>query len=113
MGHKYKSLLQNIPARHIIAPISANIREQLERLREVDVNNFFVLGRLSSIKDVLEVANNADFFTRKFAWHALTQVRGHQSIPNRTFSRENNFTGQRAPALPVQRRDYSVFEAGA
>lgn len=75
MNHKYKSLLQNIPARHIIAPISANIREQLERLREVDVNNFFVLGRLSSIKDVLEVANNADFFTRKFAWHALTQVR--------------------------------------
>ncbi|XP_059474662.1 ionotropic receptor 25a [Neocloeon triangulifer] len=81
MDHKYKSLLQNIPARHIISPLRSNINEQLDRLRQVDVNNFFILGRLSTIKDVLEVANAAEMFTRKYAWHALTQDNGPLRCP--------------------------------
>lgn len=55
VDHKYKALLQNIPTRHVITAI-ANDRdraEQIEKLRNLDINNFFVLGTLQSIKNVL------------------------------------------------------------
>lgn len=56
MDHKYKALLQNIPTRHVITAIAADDadrRQQIEKLRNLDINNFFVLGSLSSIKSVL------------------------------------------------------------
>lgn len=55
MDHKYKSLLQNVPARHVITPIAstAERQEQIEKLRNLDINNFFILGSISSIKGVL------------------------------------------------------------
>lgn len=55
VDHKYKALLQNIPTRHVITAI-ANDRDradQIEKLRNLDINNFFVLGTLQSIKNVL------------------------------------------------------------
>ncbi|XP_065335547.1 ionotropic receptor 25a [Cloeon dipterum] len=81
MDHKYKSLLRNIPTRHIIAPLRSDIKEQLNKMLEVDVNNFFILGRLNTIKDVLEAANTGELFTRKYAWHALTQDSGPLRCP--------------------------------
>lgn len=55
MDHKYKALLQNIPTRHVITAIAdeADRRQQIEKLRNLDINNFFILGSLSSIKAVL------------------------------------------------------------
>lgn len=54
MDHKYKSLLQNIPTRHVITNINNEQRaEQIEKLRNLDINNFFILGSLSSIRSVL------------------------------------------------------------
>lgn len=55
MDHKYKALLQNIPTRHVIAAIAddKDRSEQIEKLRNLDINNFFVLGSLQSIKNVL------------------------------------------------------------
>lgn len=55
MDHKYKALLQNVPARHVITPIAptADREEQIEKLRNLDINNFFILGSVSSIKGVL------------------------------------------------------------
>lgn len=55
MDHKYKALLQNVPARHVISPIApiAERQEQIEKLRNLDINNFFILGAISSIKGVL------------------------------------------------------------
>lgn len=54
MDHKYKALLQNIPTRHVITAINVEQRaEQIEKLRNLDINNFFVLGGLTSIKEVL------------------------------------------------------------
>ncbi len=47
MDFKYKGLLQNLPVRHIIHRVKgtdAELRQQLMRLSEVDLNNFFVLG---------------------------------------------------------------------
>lgn len=55
VDHKYKALLQNIPTRHVITAI-ANDRErteQITKLRNLDINNYFILGTLDSIKKVL------------------------------------------------------------
>ncbi|XP_053667056.1 ionotropic receptor 25a [Anopheles marshallii] len=74
MDHKYKALLQNIPTRHVITSIAddRDRASQIEKLRNLDINNFFVLGSLSSIKQVLESAKN-EYFERNFAWHVITQ----------------------------------------
>lgn len=55
MDHKYKALLQNIPTRHVITAIAtpADRAQQIEKLRNLDINNFFILGSLTSIKEVL------------------------------------------------------------
>lgn len=55
MDHKYKALLQNIPTRHVITAIAASSdrEQQIEKLRNLDINNFFILGSLASIKAVL------------------------------------------------------------
>ncbi|XP_074039015.1 ionotropic receptor 25a isoform X1 [Leptinotarsa decemlineata] len=78
MDHKYKSLLQNVPTRHIITPIKAGnqVVEQLTQLRKLDLVNFFVLASLKNIKRVLDAADSVNFFNRKFAWHVITQEDG-------------------------------------
>lgn len=55
MDHKYKALLQNIPTRHVITAIAppTDREQQIEKLRNLDINNFFILGSLTSIKGVL------------------------------------------------------------
>lgn len=56
VDHKYKALLQNIPTRHVITGISGTkqaISDQIVKLRNLDINNYFLLGRLESIKQVL------------------------------------------------------------
>ncbi|XP_014257166.1 ionotropic receptor 25a isoform X2 [Cimex lectularius] len=79
MEHKYKSLLLNMPTRHIIADISdaRSVRQQLNRFRELDIMNFFILGRLAMVKSVLEIANILKVFGKKYAWHAITQDKGN------------------------------------
>jgi hypothetical protein len=75
MDHKYKSLLQNIPTRHMI--VKADLKdgkEQLKRLRERDIFNYFIVGRISTIKNVLDSAEENEFFERQFAWHGITSV---------------------------------------
>jgi glutamate receptor, ionotropic, invertebrate len=55
VDHKYKALLQNIPTRHVITAIAGDKdrAEQLVKLRNLDINNYFILGTLDSIKKVL------------------------------------------------------------
>lgn len=56
MDHKYKSLLQNIQTRHVITAVAdgdAARADQIERLRNLDINNFFILGSLKTIGQVL------------------------------------------------------------
>ncbi|XP_001660418.2 ionotropic receptor 25a [Aedes aegypti] len=80
MDHKYKALLQNFPTRHVITAIGndRDRAEQIEKLRNLDINNFFILGSFASIKKVLESAKR-EFFERNFAWHAITQYQGELS----------------------------------
>ncbi|XP_018787692.1 PREDICTED: ionotropic receptor 25a [Bactrocera latifrons] len=82
MDHKYKSLLQNIQTRHVITGIAKEGKrereEQIEKLRNLDINNFFILGNLMSIRMVLESVKPT-YFERNFAWHAITQSEGEVS----------------------------------
>ncbi|XP_050348568.1 ionotropic receptor 25a isoform X2 [Nymphalis io] len=80
MDHKYKSLLQNIPTRHVITPVKSfskdEIKTQLRSLRELDIVNFFIIGSLRTIKNVLDAANENQYFGRKTAWFALSLDKG-------------------------------------
>nr|QZH55075.1 ionotropic receptor 25a [Achelura yunnanensis] len=80
MDHKYKSLLQNIPTRHVITPVKSynkdEIKAQLRSLRELDIVNFFIVGNLRTIKNVLEAADENQYFGRKTAWFALSLDKG-------------------------------------
>ncbi|CAH0399704.1 unnamed protein product [Chilo suppressalis] len=80
MDHKYKSLLQNIPTRHVITPVKSfnkdEIKTQLRSLRELDIVNFFVVGSLRTIKNVLDAADDNQYFGRKTAWFALSLDKG-------------------------------------
>lgn len=55
VDHKYKALLQNIPTRHVITAIAGDRErsEQITKLRNLDINNYFILGTLDSIRKVL------------------------------------------------------------
>lgn len=55
MDHKYKALLQNLPARHVITAIANphEMKDQIKRLRNLDIHNFFILGSYKVISDVL------------------------------------------------------------
>ncbi|XP_021939210.1 ionotropic receptor 25a isoform X4 [Zootermopsis nevadensis] len=78
MNHKYKSLLQNLPTRHMIVEADeGNGEAQLKRLRERDIFNYFILGRLSTIVSVLDSAEKCGFFDRQFAWHGITLDSGN------------------------------------
>ncbi|CAB3227099.1 unnamed protein product [Arctia plantaginis] len=80
MDHKYKSLLQNIPTRHVITPVKSfeinEIKTQLENLRNLDIVNFFIVGSLRMIKNVLDAADKNQYFGRKTAWFALSLEKG-------------------------------------
>lgn len=55
MDHKYKALLLNVPTRHVVIPIAppTDRAQQIENLRNLDINNFFILGGLTIIREVL------------------------------------------------------------
>lgn len=63
MDHKYKALLQNIPTRHVITSIGndKDRGEQIEKLRNLDINNFFILGSFPSIRKVLGKINDLSY----------------------------------------------------
>jgi len=76
MDHKYKSLLQNIPTRHLITAVDEKeLKKQLTKMKDLDVVNFFILGRLQTLKNVLDAATALKYFNKKFAWFTITQVR--------------------------------------
>nr|ALG36131.1 ionotropic receptor 1 [Sclerodermus sp. MQW-2015] len=75
MDHKYKSLLLNVPTRHVINRISHSVEDvklQLSRLRDLDIVNFFVLGDGVTVNRALEAAQSLNFTGRKYGWFALT-----------------------------------------
>lgn len=79
MDHKYKSLLQNMPTRHIIHvidPTDADVEKQLDRLVHVDIFNFFVISKPNNIVKVLNAAHRKGLFNRKYAWYTISKEQG-------------------------------------
>ncbi|KAA0197271.1 Ionotropic receptor 25a [Hyalella azteca] len=79
MDHKYKSLLENLPCRHIItraADTDAALRAQLTRLKEALLVYYFVVGSQDTIRKVLEAANAMQLFGKKYSWYAVTKEEG-------------------------------------
>ncbi|XP_012241506.1 ionotropic receptor 25a [Bombus impatiens] len=75
MDHKYKSLLLNVPTRHVINEASQQIMEmrtQLPRLRDLDIVNYFILGDENTINIALEAAEALNFTGKKYGWFLLT-----------------------------------------
>jgi len=75
MNHKYKSLLLNVPTRHVINQLQSTddgMKLQLSQLRDLDVVNYFLLGDQSSIDALLEIANSLDFTGRKYGWFVIS-----------------------------------------
>ncbi|XP_031786896.1 ionotropic receptor 25a isoform X2 [Nasonia vitripennis] len=75
MDHKYKSLLLNVPTRHVIVPAEpagAPLQKQISKLRDLDIVNFFILGSESTISSALIEANNLNFTGHKYGWFGIT-----------------------------------------
>ncbi|KAL3278037.1 hypothetical protein HHI36_013378 [Cryptolaemus montrouzieri] len=73
MEHKYKSLLQDIATRNVITAIDVtNQEQQILKLQDMNLVNFFILGRLETVTQVLKNASANGLFNAKFAWHVIT-----------------------------------------
>ncbi|XP_025153353.1 ionotropic receptor 25a isoform X1 [Harpegnathos saltator] len=75
MNHKYKSLLLNVPTRHVINEMETTtdgVRLQLSGLRDLDVVNYFLLGTSDSVNIVLDSGESLSFTGNKYGWFVLT-----------------------------------------
>jgi len=75
MNHKYKSLLLNVPTRHVINHLQTTIdgvKRQLSQLRDLDVVNYFLLGDQKSINMILKAGDSLDFIGRKYGWFIIS-----------------------------------------
>ncbi|XP_037068272.1 ionotropic receptor 25a-like isoform X1 [Pollicipes pollicipes] len=77
MDYKYKSLLQNVPCRHIISHLPAGNESaalaQTARFKQADLVNFFVIGRPDTVKLVLQAGNMHKLYGRKYAWFVISK----------------------------------------
>ncbi|KAF2353180.1 Receptor ligand binding region [Trinorchestia longiramus] len=79
MDHKYKSLLENLPCRHIITRAEETddaLRNQMKRLKEALLVYYFVVGSQNTIRKVLEAANAEKMFGKKYSWYTITKEEG-------------------------------------
>lgn len=77
MDYKYRSLLMNVPVRHLINRMKmgdAEIEKHLKRLSDVDLNNIFLFSSLENAKTYLDVANMIKMYGTKYSWFVLTKV---------------------------------------
>ncbi|XP_032686225.1 ionotropic receptor 25a [Odontomachus brunneus] len=75
MDHKYKSLLLNVPTRHVINEIATSldgIRIQLSALRDLDVVNYFMLGAGEAINMLLNCGEALSFIGAKYGWFIIS-----------------------------------------
>ena len=78
MNYKYRSLLMNIPVRHLINKMKKDDMEkekQLKMMTDIDLNNIFLLGRKSMIEQYLAVANKLKMYGMKYSWFAMSKVK--------------------------------------
>ena len=77
MDYKYRSLLMNVPVRHLINKMKMtpeNIEAHLKRLTEVDLNNIFLLMSTENAAMYLDMANQLKMYGQKYSWFVMTKV---------------------------------------
>lgn len=75
MDHKYKSLLLNVPTRHVMVDIEETLEkatDQITRLRDLDIVHFFILGNEETISMALEVAETMNYTGKFYSWYMIT-----------------------------------------
>lgn len=75
MDHKYKSLLLNVPTRHVMVDIESDeerAREQIIRLRDLDIVHFFILGNQETICKAMRIAESQNYTGRFYSWYMIT-----------------------------------------
>ncbi|ODM93591.1 Glutamate receptor ionotropic, kainate 2 [Orchesella cincta] len=84
MYHKYKSLLQNMPTRHLLTKLettTTKLRKQIDRLVHVDIVNYFIAASPNEISGVLAEASDPDmkdgpYFSDEYAWYSMSMEGG-------------------------------------
>ena len=76
MDYKYRSLLQNIPVRHLINKMKgpSEIGMHLNRLMDVDLNNIFLFMSSENAAMYLKEASQMGMHGTKYSWFVLTLV---------------------------------------
>lgn len=88
MYHKYKSLLQNMPTRHLLTKVEKErsaIRKQIDRLVHVDIVNFFIAATPNEISSVLAESSDptmkdGPYFSDEYAWYSMSLVSDNLSL---------------------------------
>ena len=78
MDYKYRTMLQNVPVRHLINKMKETgpeIEKQLNRITDVDLNNIFLFAAPKNAEKYLSMANDLNLNTKKTKWFLLTKVR--------------------------------------
>lgn len=88
MTNKFKTLLKNRPIRHMFSRIETNINNQLRRLEDMDIVNFFVLAKVDRINQVLMAAAQENFFGKKYSWCVISKV----TITNKSAKQKSMLT---------------------
>ncbi len=77
MEYKYRSLLMNVPCRHLINRMRDSpdaISEHLKTMSKIDLNNIFLVGKLQNVQKYLTVGSSLGFVGKKYSWFVLTKV---------------------------------------
>lgn len=52
----------------------SKINSQIRRLEDMDLVNFFVLGKMEVVNRVLQAAAEENYFGKRYSWTAITKV---------------------------------------
>ena len=79
MSNKYKTLFRNKAIRHMFNKIDiSKINSQIRRLEDMDLVNFFVLGKMEVVNRVLQAAAEENYFGKRYSWTAITKVNSNE-----------------------------------
>lgn len=70
----------------MFSKIETNINNQIRRLEDMDIVNYFILAKIDRINQVLLAAAQENYFGKKYLWCAVTKVK-QQSYENKQFEK--------------------------
>ncbi len=76
MDYKYRSLLLNVPTRHLLNRMKEgddNIKEHLKLMDRIDLNNIYLLGKPEKAAQYLSTASSLGFTGKKWSWVVMAK----------------------------------------